>query len=159
MITIFITSKQTDKYIYHINFYYHLKQKMIKQRLLDICKALGISASEMSITIGMSRPYIANLKKDITTEVLLNIHTKFPSVNIMRIITGEGDILLDDNKNRNISIDTSFFIDKYNQLENENKELLLKVGHLEGQIKEIKKRVPEEDNVKCATASGSDLEK
>lgn len=81
---------------------------MIKQRLLDICNALNISASEMSTTIGMSRPYIANLKKDITTEVLLNIHIKYPSVNIMRIITGEGSVLLENNKVQNANIDSSF---------------------------------------------------
>ena len=131
---------------------------MIKQRLLDICKALNISASEMSTTIGMSRPYIAYLKKDITTEVLLNIHIKYPSVNIMRIITGEGSVLLDDNRKQNISIDSSFFIEKYNLLENENKELRLKVGRLEGQLIEVKKHVPTEGNAICADVSGSDLE-
>ena len=125
---------------------------MIKQRLLDICNALNISASEMSTTIGMSRPYIANLKKDITTEVLLNIH-------IMRIITGEGSVLLENNKVQNANIDSSFFIEKYNQLENENKKLLMEVGELKGRIKEIKKLVPEEGNATCAIASGSDLEK
>ena len=132
---------------------------MIKQRLLDICNALNISASEMSTTIGMSRPYIANLKKDITTEVLLNIHIKYPMVNIMRIITGEGDVLLADNKKMNSGIDSSFFIEKYNNLENENKELLLKVGRLEGQLNEIKKGALEESGVTCADASGSDLER
>lgn len=48
------------------------------------------------------------LKKDITTEVLLNIHIKYPSVNIMRIITGEGDVLLETNKIQNANIDSSF---------------------------------------------------
>lgn len=132
---------------------------MIKQRLLDICNALDISASEMSTTIGMSRPYIANLKKDITTEVLLNIHIKYPSVNLMRIITGEGPVLLDDNKNQNTNINSSFFIEKYNQLENENKKLLVEIGELRGRLQEIKKRVPEEGNAICADVSGSDLEK
>lgn len=130
--------------------------KMIKQRLLDICAVLNISASEMSTSIGMSRPYIANLKKDITTEVLLNIHIKYPSVNIMRIITGEGDVLL---SNPDWKINDSFFRDKYNQLEAENKRLLLEVGELKGELKAIKKRVPEEGNVTCADVSGSDLEK
>lgn len=139
---------------------------MIKQRLLDICKALNISASEMSTTIGMSRPYIANLKKDITTEVLLNIHIKYPSVNIMRIITGEGSILLDDNSKQNINIDSSYFIEKCRMLDNENKKLLMeigelkgKVGELTGELKVIKKLVPKESNATCAIASGSDLEK
>lgn len=130
---------------------------MIKQRLLDICKALDISASELSTTIGMSRPYIANLKKDITTEVLLNIHINYPTVNIMRIITGEGEVLVDESKKADIA--SSFFLEKYNQLESENKNLLLEVGELRGRIEEIKKRVPEEGNAICADASGSDLEK
>ena len=117
---------------------------MIKQRLLDICAVLNISASEMSTSIGMSRPYIANLKKDITTEVLLNIHIKYPSVNIMRIITGEGDVLL---SNQDWKINDSFFRDKYNQLEAENKRLLLEMGELKGELKAIKKRVQEEGNV------------
>ena len=132
---------------------------MIKQRLLDICNALNISASEMSTTIGMSRPYIANLKKDITTEVLLNIHIKYPSVNIMRIITGEGSVLLENNRFKMLTSIPLFFIEKYNQLENENKKLLMEVGELKGRIKEIKKLVPEEGNATCAIASGSDLEK
>lgn len=132
---------------------------MIKQRLLDICEAFNISASEMSIAIGKSRPYIANLKKDITTDVLLNIHIKYPSVNIMRIVTGEGDVLLDDSQNMNNGVSPTYFIEKCHQLESENKKLLLEVGELKGQLKEIKKRVPGECNVTCATVSGSDLEK
>lgn len=129
---------------------------MIKQRLLDICEALNISANQFSIDIGMSRSYIANLKKDITTEVLLNIYVKYPSVNIMRIITGEGDILL---SKQNLQIDNSFFLEKYNQLEIENKKLLLEVGELKGELKTIKKHAQVEDNAICADASGSDLER
>ena len=129
---------------------------MIKQRLLDICEALNISANQFSIDICMSRSYIANLKKDITTEVLLNIYVKYPSVNIMRIITGEGDILL---SKQNLQIDNSFFLEKYNQLEIENKKLLLEVGELKGELKTIKKHAQVEDNAICADASGSDLER
>lgn len=102
---------------------------MIKQRLLDICNALNISASEMSTTIGMSRPYIANLKKDITTEVLLNIHIKYPSVNIMRIITGEGDVLLETNKIQNANIDSSFSLRNIISLKGKIKNYLWKLGN------------------------------
>lgn len=130
---------------------------MIKQRLLDICEALNISANQFSIDIGMSRSYIANLKKDINNrKLLLNIYVKYPSVNIMRIITGEGDILL---SKQNLQIDNSFFLEKYNQLEIENKKLLLEVGELKGELKTIKKHAQVEDNAICADASGSDLER
>lgn len=138
---------------------------MIKQRLLDICSALDISASEFCLSIGKSRSYIANIKKEISTDILLNIYIKYPSVNLMRIITGEGEILLEDNTDGD-NIPLSYAINKCHQLEMENKELtkeikelLLEVGELKGRIKEIKKRVPEEGSATCADASGSDLEK
>lgn len=132
---------------------------MIKQRLLDICNALNISASELSVSIGKSRSYIANIKKDMSTDVLLNIYIKYPSVNIMRIITGEGDVLLTDTHSDKNDISLSYAINRCHQLERENKELLLQVGELKGRIIEIKKRVPEEGNAICANASGSGLEK
>lgn len=80
---------------------------MIKKRLLDICNALGISESEFCTTIGMSRSYTANLKGDITTRVLMNIHIKYPEVNIMRIITGEGDVLQPVNDDEALSSGSS----------------------------------------------------
>lgn len=131
---------------------------MVKDRLLDICAALNISASELSTSIGMSRPYIANLKKDITTEVLLNIHITYPSVNIMRIITGEGDILITNNPNNSNDM-ISYLMQKIENLETENKTLIKEIGYLEGQLKEVKKLVPKEENAICATASGSTSEK
>lgn len=132
---------------------------MIKQRLLDICKALKLSEGEFSTSIGKSRPYIANLKNDITTSVLLNIHIKYSTVNIMRIITGEGDVLISSNNNNSNNISSSDFEKKIKELELENKTLIRENGHLEGQLKEIKKLVPAENDVKCAIVSGSDLEK
>ena len=106
----------------------------------------------------MSRPYIANLKKDITTEVLLNIHITYPSVNIMRIITGEGDILITNNPNNSNDM-ISYLMQKIENLETENKTLIKEIGYLEGQLKEVKKLVPKEENAICATASGSTSEK
>ena len=40
----------------------------------------------------------------------------------------------------------------------ENKSLYREIGRLEEQLKEVKKDAPEESNVKCAIASGSDLQ-
>lgn len=72
------------------------------------------------------------------------------------VMTGQGTMFLSVNTDR---LSLSFFIEKYNQLESENKKLLLEVGELKGQLKEIKKHVPEVCNATCAIASGSDLEK
>lgn len=72
------------------------------------------------------------------------------------IMTGQGTMFLSVNTD---CISLSFFIEKYNLLESENKKLLMEVGELRGQLKEIKKIAPEGDSATCATASGSDLEK
>lgn len=71
------------------------------------------------------------------------------------LMTGQGTMFTSV-ENNGISI--SYFIEKCHQLESENKKLLMEVGELRGQLKEIKKRVPEEDGATCATASGSGLE-
>lgn len=78
-------------------------------------------------------------------------------------MTGEGTMFQQE-ENKDISL--AYAIDRCrqlekenNQLNKENKELLLQVGELTGRIKEIKKDVPKENNVTCADASGSDLEK
>lgn len=78
----------------------------------------------------------------MSTDVLLNIYIKYPSVNIMRIITGEGDVLLTNEDSDGNDISLSYAINRCRQLEKENKELLLQVGELKGRIMEIKKTCP-----------------
>ena len=124
---------------------------MVRDRLLDICRELGVSASQFSLSIGKSRPYLANLNKDITTEVLLNIHTAYPTVNIMRIITGMGDILLKNQSDYDNNLN-SYLISRIKSLEEENKELNKEVGRFEILLSESKKNVQGEENVVCAIA-------
>lgn len=68
----------------------------VKQRLLNICAALKISARSFSSSIGMSPTYLTSLNKDITSAVLNNIYINYPNVNILWIITGEGEMLNTD---------------------------------------------------------------
>ena len=68
----------------------------VKQRLLDICVILNISARSFSTSIGMSPTYLTSLNKDITSAVLNNIYINYPNVNILWIITGEGEMLNSD---------------------------------------------------------------
>lgn len=78
------------------------------------------------------------------------------------VMTGQGTMFISINNN---GLDISYFIEKCNMLDNENKKLLMeigelkgKVGELTGELKVIKKHVPEGGNATCAIASGSDLE-
>ena len=68
----------------------------VKQRLLDICATLEISARSFSSSIGMSPTYLTSLNKDITSAVLNNIYINYPNVNILWIITGKGEMLNTD---------------------------------------------------------------
>lgn len=67
---------------------------VVKQRLLEICRILNVSARTFSTSIGMSPTYLASLNKDITSSVLNNIYITYPSVDIIWIITGKGSPLL-----------------------------------------------------------------
>lgn len=67
---------------------------VVKQRLLEICRILNVSARSFSTSIGMSPTYLTSLNKDITSSVLNNIYITYPSVDIIWIITGKGSPLL-----------------------------------------------------------------
>lgn len=117
------------------------------------------SEAEYLRTIGMASSKISEVRKgkvsfrpDEIRTILINSKT----LNAHWIMTGEGTMFQQE-ENKDVSL--SYAIDRCRQLEKENKELLLQVGELTGRIKEIKKRVPEEGNAICASASGSGLEK
>lgn len=80
------------------------RDSIIKQRLLEICNLLNISARSFSISINMSPTYIASLNKDITSSVLNNISITYPHVNIMWLITGNGNPLRGDDEKSNADI-------------------------------------------------------
>lgn len=95
----------------------------VRNRLELLCQELKCSAREFSTRIGKSASYIANLKKDMTTDVLLNIHINYPNVNIMWLITGEGAIL----GSETVTTDNSEYIlhlkEEIRELKADNKKL------------------------------------
>ena len=136
---------------------------VIHKRLSELCKELKISERKFSTSIGKSPSYISSLNKDITSEVLHNISVKYKHVNIMWIITGEGEML--NNKSTNINENISFadLINEYRldikELNNQIKELEKQKAELEQKLIQAKKHVLEEEDVTCANASGFDLAK
>ena len=96
----------------------------VKQRLLEICRTLGLSARSFSTSIGMSPTYVTSLNKDITSSVLNNISINFPTVNIMWIITGKGKPLLEESEE--VASDFSFELKRLKLNYDELKEDYLK---------------------------------
>lgn len=145
-------------YIIQLTFIMGTKQKSsaIRDRLIALCEALELSRREFSISIGRTSTYVTSLNNDITSGVLNDISITYPQVNIMWLITGKGEKFITPEPTDAL----------FQHLKEENKELKIRneelnreIGKLQEQIKEIKKHVPEKDNVICAIASGSDLGK
>lgn len=132
------------------------KSSAVRDRLIALCEALELSRREFSISIGRTSTYVTSLNNDITSGVLNDISITYPQVNIMWLITGKGEKFITPEPTDAL----------FQHLKEENKELKIRneelnreIGKLQEQIKEIKKHVPEKDNVICAIASGSDLGK
>lgn len=147
-----------ELYIVRLTFIMGTKQKSsaVRDRLIALCEALELSRREFSISIGRTSTYVTSLNNDITSGVLNDILIMYPQVNIMWLITGKGEKFITPEPTDAL----------FQHLKEENKELKIRneelnreIGKLQEQIKEIKKHVPEKDNVICAIASGSDLGK
>lgn len=109
------------------------ESSVMRERLIALCDALGISRREFSISIGKTSTYVTSLNKDITVGVLNNIYIKYPQVNLMWLITGNGNILLEEPIKEELS---NYLNNENKELKKENKELLLEVGKLQGIISE-----------------------
>ena len=99
----------------------------MKQRILALCSALGLSQSKFSVSIGKSSGYVGNLPGDISSDVLKSIINTYPQVSLYWLLTGEGEPLA------------------VNNAQNSRKEDLDLVANLEYEIiqyiDEMKKRV------------------
>lgn len=100
------------------------KDSQIKERLFELCSALNITTNAFSLKIGKNREFIRKITGEIGSDVLRQIYRTYPNVNIMWIITGEGDkfILPEENESNDNNLT--------NYLKEENKELKEEVKRL-----------------------------
>lgn len=100
------------------------KDSQIKERLFELCNALGISTNAFSQQIGKNREFIRKITGEIGSDVLRQIYRIYPNVNIMWIITGEGEKFISpeekESDNNNLT----------NYLKEENKELKEEIKRL-----------------------------
>ena len=83
-------------------------------RIMLVIKNLGISARQFDISIGTANGYILRMQKNnasVGSDVIERIIQLYPQVNLVWLITGKGDMLLEDNKTKNSK--TSLEIEKY----------------------------------------------
>ena len=122
----------------------------IKTRILQLVKALDMNPNQFSKQIGKDRSYVTSIKKEISTDVLRNIFDQFPNVNIMWIITGEGDIFIEEeSENALLQHYRLENAELKNKIDNLNRE----IGRLESQLDELKKEIAQPGkDVECADA-------
>ena len=101
---------------------------MIKDRIQELIKALNISGREFNRRIGKSNSWNRTIGKSIGADIVSNISTTFPQVNIDWLIRGEGEMFIEDTPQEVNEDQGSYRINKdykaiCEDLRNDNKEL------------------------------------
>ena len=72
----------------------------VKERLREYIKTLNISEREFCRRIGVSSSYVNNIRQSIQPDKMKAIGEKFPELNPMWLLTGDGEMLQGNNINR-----------------------------------------------------------
>lgn len=67
---------------------------MIKKRLREVCLQLGLSGRKFGVTIGRSESWLRAESDKIGTDVLVNLSTAWPQVNVGWVLTGIGAMFI-----------------------------------------------------------------
>jgi hypothetical protein len=113
------------------------KEPIMRTRMTQISELLDLSQAKFSLSLGKSRGYIKNIRDEIGSNVLYKILTEYPQINILWILTGQGQILLSESQNpddQRLAQELNFAKDRIKQLEKENKELIFENGKLTGKL-------------------------
>lgn len=97
----------------------------VKERLFELCDSLGISTNAFSINIGKNREFVRKITGEIGTDALRQIYRTYPNVNILWIITGEGEkFLVSDITAPNNENLTSYLKEENKTLKEEVRQLI-----------------------------------
>lgn len=72
----------------------------VKERLREYIKTLDISEREFCRQIGVSTSYVNSIRQSIQPDKMKTIGEKFPELNPMWLLTGEGEMLQGNNINK-----------------------------------------------------------
>lgn len=72
----------------------------VKERLREYIRTLDISEREFCRQIGVSTSYVNSIRQSIQPDKMKAIGEKFPELNPMWLLTGEGEMLQGNNINK-----------------------------------------------------------
>lgn len=70
----------------------------VKERLLEFLKTKGIGQSKFEKQVGLSNGFVSNIGDSIRSTSLNKIKVHFPDINTSWLLTGEGDMIIQNNK-------------------------------------------------------------
>lgn len=76
----------------------------VKDRLTAFLEEKGINKSEFGRRIGVSSAFITSMRKSIQPDKVRSIKEQFPDLNIEWLLTGEGEMTIDADKNSELKI-------------------------------------------------------
>lgn len=107
----------------------------VKERLIELCTEMSITPNQFSQEIGKNREFIRKIIGEIGSDALRNIHRRYPTINIMWIITGEGDKFLSNVETASNKDDLTNYLKEENKvLKEEVKQLIKENATLSAQL-------------------------
>ena len=77
-------------------------------RLIEFIEYAGLSARKFDLSIGAANGYTLRMKKNhasIGSDVIENIIKTYPQLNVVWLLTGEGDMIKNEEKNQVLDFD------------------------------------------------------
>lgn len=135
--------------------------KKVVDRFVEYMNYAGLNDNKVTVQAGLSIGILGKAKAsshDLSAGNISKLLYVYKDINARWLLTGEGEMLQNDVcssvNNDNL---TTYIMNENKELKTKNEQLNYELGKLEGQIIELKKRVPVEDAAKCAIVSGTDL--
>ncbi len=120
----------------------------IKGRIIKFIAYKGIGQGKFEAACGLANGTVNNIKVTIGADKVQRIIGTYPEINLYWLITGDGEMLSEQE-----TVETSSTTDRLLAIIESQQETIKNLS-------EIKKAVVlQEGNVRCADASGSGLEK
>ncbi|NRA94558.1 MAG: hypothetical protein HRU26_18170 [Psychroserpens sp.] len=100
-------------------------------RIIDLVTALGLSARQFDISIGTANGYTLRMKKNnasVGSDVIERIKQKYPQVNLVWLITGKGEMFLNeipDSKGKSKAEVRAYIVEKLESRLTIDKKVLL----------------------------------